>query len=71
MAKERLKDEIILLDIDDIMHITGWGENSVRKIMKEKDFPLLQIGKKNQVLLESFKEYLIKRGKLNLQQDKA
>lgn len=53
--------DIKLLTIEDIEDITGWSTETIRRIMNEKDFPVIKIGKKNQVLAESFKEYLSTR----------
>lgn len=52
------KDELVLLNIKDVMRITGWGKKAVIKLMAQEDFPLIKIGKKNQVSFESLKEYL-------------
>lgn len=70
MAKEKLealKEELNLLNIEEIMKITGWGKTTIKEIMKtDKDFPVLKIGKHNQVSFEALKEYVkhrrIKRG---------
>lgn len=63
---QALKQELNLLDIEEIMAVTGWGDITVRKIMEDSDFPTIKIGKKNQVSFEALKEYLkhrrIKRG---------
>lgn len=60
--KEIVAKELIMLDIKDIMELTGWCENVVRKMFaNEKDFPAIKKGKKYQVELNSFKKYLEKR----------
>lgn len=60
--KEIVSRELILLDIDDVIEITGWCENVVRKTFAyAKDFPAIKKGKKYQVELSAFKEYLNKR----------
>lgn len=60
--KEIVSRELILLDIDDVIEITGWCENVVRKTFAySKDFPAIKKGKKYQVELSAFKEYLNKR----------
>lgn len=63
---QEMKQDLNLLDIEDVMKLTGWGETTVREIMTDEDFPTLKIGKKNQVSFEALKEYLryrrIKRG---------
>ena len=51
-------NEIVLLNVDDIQKITGWSPAVIQKTMSRPDFPAIKIGKQNQVLLESFKEYL-------------
>ena len=53
---------MILLDIKDVMQYTGWSDNVVRRMFAyDKDMPALKIGKKYQVELGAFKEYLSKR----------
>lgn len=65
MTKEQkliLEKELILLDMSDVMDITGWCENVVRKIFAyDKDFPAIKKGKKYQVELNALKEYLKQR----------
>jgi len=65
MTKEQkliLEKELILLDMSDVMNITGWCENVVRKIFAyDKDFPAIKKGKKYQVELNALKEYLKQR----------
>lgn len=56
--------EIVLLNIQDVMDITGWSEVTVKKAMAQPDFPTIKIGKENQVLLESLKNYLSTRREL-------
>lgn len=51
-------EEIVLLSTNDVKELTGWGIRTVRKVMNEKDFPLIKIGRKNQVEKSAFKEYL-------------
>lgn len=55
---QQFKKELKLLDVSDVMKITGWAEATVRAIMQEDDFPVIKIGKKNQVSLDGLKEYL-------------
>lgn len=55
------KSDIVLLNIQDVMDITGWSEGTVKKTMAQPDFPTIKIGKENQVLLESFKRFLAVR----------
>lgn len=57
-----VEKELILLDMKEVMQYTGWSDNVVRRIFAyDKDFPALKIGKKNQVELNAFKQYLSKR----------
>ena len=62
MSEEKIKmmkQDLCLLDIEDVMGITGWGETTVRKIMDtDEEFPVVKIGKKNQVSFDALKEYL-------------
>lgn len=62
----KLKEELQLLTIEDVMKLTGWGQTTVIALMSEKDFPTLKIGKRNQVTFDALKQYLdngkIKRG---------
>ena len=64
---EKMKEELKLLDISDVMQLTGWGEATVREVMSEDEFPVVKIGKNNQVSFDALKEYLshrrIRRGK--------
>ena len=55
---EDIKKEIRLLTVKDIEEITGYSTVTVMKMMSQPDFPVIKIGKENQVLLESFKEYM-------------
>lgn len=60
--KEIVSKELIMLDIKDIMELTGWCENVVRRMFAyDKDFPAIKKGKQYQVELNSFKNYLAKR----------
>lgn len=60
--KEIVKKELIMLDINDVMEVTGWGECVVKKTFAyDKEFPAIKKGKKYQVELNSLKEYLKKR----------
>lgn len=54
--------DIILLDMGEVMEITGWCEKVVRNLFAyDEDFPAIKIGKKYQVEIGAFKEYLSKR----------
>ncbi|MFR1777295.1 MAG: hypothetical protein ACLSW4_04495 [Clostridia bacterium] len=60
--KDFVKHEIILLYKEDVMEITGWGKNTVDDIFAHDiDFPAIKKGKKHQVELSAFKEYLSTR----------
>lgn len=58
---ERAEQEIVLLNMNDIEKLTGWSPVTIKKVMRQKDFPALKIGKENQVCLEAFKQYLMSR----------
>lgn len=58
---EKMKQELNLLTIEDVMGLTGWGESTVRNLMEDEEFPTIKIGKPNQVSFEAFKEYLMHR----------
>ena len=55
---EDVKKEIVLLTVSDLEEITGYSTSTVMKMMSQPDFPVIKIGKENQVLLESFKQYM-------------
>lgn len=55
---KKAKKEIRLLDRDDIAKITGWSQRTVRKLMNEPEFPIIQKGRKKQVLLQDLRDYL-------------
>ncbi len=55
---KKAKKEIGLLDRDDIAKITGWSQRTVRKLMNEPEFPIIQKGRKKQVLLQDLRDYL-------------
>ncbi len=60
--KEIVNKELILLDMQDVMEITGWSDNVVRRLFAYNEaFPSLKIGKRYQVELGAFKEFLSKR----------
>lgn len=57
-----VEKELILLDMKDVMQYTGWSDNVVKRLFAyDKELPVLKIGKKNQVELNAFKQYLSKR----------
>lgn len=46
----------------DVMQYTEWSDNIVRRLFSnDKDFPAIKIGKKYQVELNAFKQYLSTR----------
>lgn len=60
--KEIAEQQIILLDKGDVMELTGWCKQVVRDIFAyDKNFPAIKKGKKYQVELSAFKEYLKQR----------
>ena len=57
-----IEEGIILLNIKDVIKITGWCEATVREIfMYDNDFPAIKKGKKYQVEYSALKNYLLKR----------
>lgn len=69
MAKNRmdlLNQKVILLDKKDIKELTGWGENTVNDLFAhDTSFPAIRIGKKYQIEVEAFLEYL-RKGRENI-----
>lgn len=61
---EEVKKKIVLLNVASIKEITGWGDNTIDKVMAQPDFPALKIGKENQVEVDAFKQYLMSRREL-------
>ena len=60
--KQIAQNELIMLDMKDVQHLTGWWENVVRNTFAyDERFPAIKKGKKYQVELGAFKEYLSKR----------
>lgn len=60
--KKIAQKDIILLDMGEVMEITGWCKKVVRNLFAyDEDFPAIKKGKKYQVELEAFKQYLSKR----------
>lgn len=54
-----IDNTIILLDMNDVMKITGWCENVVKDTFAhDAEFPAIKKGKKNQVELGALKKYL-------------
>lgn len=59
---EVLEKEIILLDIEDVIKLTGWSEAIVRKMFSyDNDFPAIKKGKKYVVEYSALKNYFSKR----------
>lgn len=57
--KEIVNQEVILLDKKDVMEITGWSDNVVRDTFAyDESFPAIKKGKKYQVELRAFQQYL-------------
>lgn len=58
--------EIRLLNKFDVAKITGWHPDTVMKLFEDKEFPVIKIGKENQVEETALKNYLqtrrVKRG---------
>lgn len=56
--KKIVEKEIILLNIKDIVEITGWCEATVRKMFVSNDFPAIKNGKEYKVEMYAFRNYL-------------
>ena len=54
---EELKKDLSLMNIEEVMEVTGLGKNKVIELMDLPDFPVLKIGKENLVMYESLKDY--------------
>ena len=60
--KSVINDSIILLNIEDVMQITGWCEATVRNMFtNDPDFPAIKKGKEYQVEYSALKNYFSKR----------
>lgn len=60
--KDIANKQLIMLDMRDVMEITGWCEKVVRNLFAyDDDFPAVKKGKKYQVELNALKEYLSQR----------
>lgn len=67
LQKEIVERELILLDKEEIIRITGWSSGVVNRLFAhDKDFPAIKIGKKCQVELSAFKKYLGTRRTSNM-----
>lgn len=57
-----LEKELILLNIKDVVKITGWSARVVRNMFaNDEDFPAIKKGKEYQVEYSALKNYLLKR----------
>ncbi len=57
-----INNKIILLNIKDVMLITGWSEAVVRKMFaNDDDFPAIKKGKEYLVEYSALKNYFSKR----------
>lgn len=52
------KDSLNLLTIKDVVEISGWSEETVRKLFRKENFPSIDYGKKKLVVADALKEYL-------------
>lgn len=60
--KAVINDSIILLNIEDVMQITGWCETTVRSLfVHDADFPAIKKGKEYQVEYSALKNYFATR----------
>lgn len=60
--KEIIDRELILLDIEDVVELTGWCTEVVRNTFaNDSDFPAIKKGKKYQVEMNALKDYLAQR----------
>lgn len=60
--KSVIDNAIILLNMKEVMEVTGWSEVIVRRMFaNESEFPAIKKGKENQVELEALKKYLSER----------
>ncbi len=60
--KEIVSKELILLNIDDVVAITGWCKQVVRNTFaNDKNFPAIKRGKEYQVEATALKKYFSER----------
>ena len=52
------RDSLNLLTIKDVVEISGWSEETVRKMFRQDTFPAITYGKCNMVVADALKEYL-------------
>ena len=56
---EIAKRKLMILNMDDVIEITGWSKGVVSKLFAhDEDFKAIKIAKPNQILLDSLKDYL-------------
>lgn len=55
---ELARNSLNLLTIKDVVEISGWSEETVRKLFRKDDFPSITYGKKKLVVTDALKEYL-------------
>ena len=55
---EIAKNSLNLLTIKDVVEISGWSEETVRKMFRKDDFPAITYGKCKMVVADALKEYL-------------
>lgn len=60
--KSVVESEVILLNINNVIELTGWSEATVRNMFaNDNEFPAIKKGKEYQVEYSAFKDYLSKR----------
>ena len=60
--REIVKKEIILLDTQDVIELTGWSKVVVKNIFAyDEDFPTIKKGRKNLVEMSALKKYFERR----------
>lgn len=60
--KQFVSKEVVMLNIDDVVEITGWSKQVVRNTFAyDKDFPAIKKGKSYQVEASALKNYLSQR----------
>lgn len=60
--KSVIERELILLNIKDVIKLTGWSEAVVRKLFAyEEDFPAIKKGKEYLVEYSALKKYFSQR----------
>ena len=59
---DEIKREVRLLTMDEIEYITNWSRAKILQVMaSDPEFPVIKIGKENQVLKDALKKYLSTR----------